>query len=162
MATTTKTTHELWQDLLLAAHVAGHAAARGATPTPMVVGTPRNMAASLLGGDDGGFDPNEPTFYVSEGVCGFAWLNFKGNRRFLNWLVGRGKTAFPASDVLSERTEARLGEARTDTYYKGVSVWVGGYGQSMARKEAYARAFARVVNEAGVEGLTVMPMSRMD
>jgi hypothetical protein len=42
------------------------------------------------------------------------------------------------------------GMARKDGYYGGVTVWISEYNQSMARKEAHARAFAAVLSAAGV------------
>jgi hypothetical protein len=154
--------HAAFQDLIRAADIAGEQAVAGASVVPMVVGTPRNMMASLMGGDDGGFDPSQPTYYVPDGVCGFAWVNFKANategRKFLNWLKGNVKSSKPFSDVQPASTM----EPRTDSYYKGVSIWIGGFNQSMQKKEAYGRAFAKVLNEAAIDGLSVYCMSRMD
>ncbi|MBA2631053.1 MAG: hypothetical protein H0U84_08555 [Thermoleophilaceae bacterium] len=154
--------HESWQALIAAADQAGQGAVMQTTPAPMLVGTPRNMLASLTGGDDGGFDEKQPVYFVEGGVCGFAWVSFKATesegRRFLNWLKGSVKSTRPLSAV----QPSTIGEPSTDSYYGGVSAWVRGFGQSMARKEAYAQAFARTVREAGIEGLTVYSASRMD
>ena len=49
--------------------------------------------------------------------------------------------------------------ARPDSYYGGVSVWVGGYNQSMERKAAHASAMAKVFADAGINAYS---MSRMD
>src|SRR5215471_2990569 len=54
--------------LMARAAEAGAEAYEAARPVPMVVGTPKDMMASLMGRDDGGFDPNEPTYYVADGV----------------------------------------------------------------------------------------------
>jgi hypothetical protein len=128
----------------------------------MVVGTPKDPVGSLLGGDGGGFDLTQPVYFEPDGVCGFAWVNCKATategRQFLNWLKGTVKTDAPAKDVL----DPVLGEPRTDSYYKGVSVWVRGFDQSMQKKEAFGQAFALVLRESGVEGLDAYCMSRMD
>lgn len=165
-AASTRVLHQRWYDLLSEAYEAGERAATGAVPTPMVVGTPRNMAASLLGGDDGGFDESQPVYFVSEGACGFAWVKFSGNRKFLNYLLGRVKTEVPVGPALRQygeswRETSVLNPPSPDHYYGGVSLWVGGYGQSVARKEAFAEAFAAVLRDK-VEGLTVYGQSRLD
>jgi hypothetical protein len=119
-------------DLWYAAKKAGEAAADAARPTPMVV--------SEAGLDDRPV-PGGKSWYVPEGVCGFAWVNVKpGTSRFAKMLV-------------------RTGEARRDSYYGGVTKWVGGYGQSYDRKCAYARAMAKVLSDAGV---TAYAMDRLD
>jgi hypothetical protein len=154
--------HAAFQDLIRAAEAAGEQAVADASVVPMVVGTPRNPMASLMGGDGGGFDPNQPTYYVADGVCGFAWVNVKATategRKFLNWLKGSVKSSKPFSEVQPASTQA----PRADSYYKGVSIWIGGFGQSMQKKEAYGRAFSKVLNEAGIDGLNAYCMSRMD
>jgi hypothetical protein len=64
-------------------------------------------------------DASKPIYYVPQGVCGFAWINVKpGNSKFANWLK-----------------KEKIG--RPDSYYGGVSVWVGAYNQSMEKKQAY-------------------------
>lgn len=120
--------------LIKQAHTAGMKAGNAAAPTPMIVGTP----TELFGND---IDPTKKTYYVSEGVCGFAWVNVK---------PANGKTAkeLVAQDM-----------ARKDSYYGGVTVWVHQFNQSMVRKEAYARAFANVLETAGVRAYA---QSRMD
>ena len=55
------------------AHSAGMAAGNGCTPTPMVVGTP----TTPLGND---IDYDKETYYVADGMCGFAWINIKPAR----------------------------------------------------------------------------------
>jgi len=135
-----KGTPRQWAKLYADADAAGRKAADAATPVPMLVGTPKNMLASLVGRDDGGFDEKEPVYYVSDGVCGFAWVLVRpGNSSFARWLAKTDK-----------------GSA---AYGGGVSIWVSGYGQSMQRKEAYAGAFAKVLQDAGI---TAYSQSRMD
>lgn len=116
------------------AHEAGHAAAIAATPVPMMVGE----AVSLFSNE---IDRSKPVHVVPDGVCGFAWVNIKDGRKpFAKWLV-------------------KQGHASKDSYYGGVSVWVGAYNQSMQRKEAYAYTFANVLQKHGID---CHGMSRMD
>ena len=116
------------------AHAAGMAAGNGCTPTPMVVG----QTKTPLGND---IDYEKDTYYVEDGVCGFAWINIKPARgAFVKYLKQNG-----------------IG--RKDEYYGGYTVWVSGFGQSLARKENYARAFTEVLRK---NGLTAYNMSRMD
>ena len=116
------------------AHNAGMAAGNGCTPTPMVVGQP----TTPLGND---IDYSKETYYVADGVCGFAWINIKPARgKFVKYLKD--------NDI-----------GRKDSYYGGYTIWVSGFGQSMTRKENYARAFVKVLNE---NGLKAYAMSRMD
>lgn len=88
-----------------------------------------------------GVTDGSTTWVVEGGPCGFAWINVK-----------------PAYSAVAKELVKR-GLARKDSYYGGVTVWVGDYGQSMARKSAYARAFADVLKAAGVRAYAA---SRMD
>ena len=116
------------------AHALGIKAGNGCSPTPMVVGTP----TTPLGND---IDYSKDTYYVSDGVCGFAWVNIKPARgKFVKYLKD--------NDI-----------GRKDSYYGGYTIWVSGFGQSMTRKENYARAFVKVLND---NGLKAYAMSRMD
>jgi len=122
------------QEIYSEAHSAGLAAGHGCTPTPMVVGQP----TTPLGND---IDYEKATYYVADGMCGFAWVNIKPARgKFVKFLKD--------NDI-----------GRTDSYYGGYTVWVSEFGQSMHRKENYARAFTSVLRE---NGLTAYNMSRMD
>ena len=76
---------------------------------------------------------------VTSGVCGFAWIAFAGNTAWGRWAKKRGHA--------------------DKAYPKGLSIWVSGYGQSMERKEQYARAFAKVLQDAGIRAYA---QSRMD
>lgn len=112
---------------------AGQKAAEACTPIPMVVGTP----TSFFGND---IDYTKPTYYVADGVCGFAWVNIvPGNSKLANWLKKQG---------LARKS-----------YYGGVDIWISDYNQSMQKKEAHARAMAQVFRE---HGFKAYPMSRMD
>jgi hypothetical protein len=148
--------HEVWAGVVERAHAAGLAAAEAAVPTPMVVGSPKNLMGSLLGGDDGGFDPDKPTYYVSEGACGFGWVSMwpersGETRRFVNWMSGRTKTKFPPVVKCDKSSHWSYGK-----FY----VWAGVGGQSVARKEAYVHAFAEVLRDE--VGLKCYGSSRLD
>ena len=121
------------ESLFLLAHTAAHKAAQECVPTPMVVGSP----STLLGND---VDPTQQTWYVEGGVCGFAWV-----------VVRDGRSSF--ARYLSKEKDCNR------HYYGGTQLWVGDYGQSMARKEAYAAEFARVLN---INGVKAYSGSRMD
>lgn len=123
-----------WQALYNEAHNAGMDAANACNPVPMVVGEETSPFSGKI-------DMNKPTHFIADGVCGFAWVNVKpGTSAFAKWLKAKKI-------------------ARTDDYYGGVCVWVGAFNQSMQRKEAYAHAFARVLNS---KGITAIARSRMD
>jgi hypothetical protein len=119
MTTATLTDHEtIWR----AADAAGRNAAESITPRAMIV---EGMGR---------------TYYVADGVCGFAWVNWKANTPWGRWTKATGRT-------------------RKDSYLGGQTLWVSDYGQSMARKEAYAEAFAKVLADHGIDAYAG---SRMD
>jgi len=112
------------EQIFTEARLAGITAGNNAKPIPMTV-----MACHPI--------TNEPIAVVdvvSEGVCGFAWISMKANtpenRKFISW----GKK----NQVLSKCSE-------------GFWIWVHEYNQSMARKEAYAYAFANVLQNHGIK-----------
>lgn len=116
------------------AHAAGMKAGSDCTPTPMVV----QQHASPL--DD--TSPVTQRWYVGEGACGFAWIKIGDARQpFCRWLKKTGKV-------------------RERSYGGGYSIWVGEFGQSIARKEAYAQAFAEVLRQGGIQ--RVYAQSRLD
>ena len=121
-------THVKYDKILDEAHVAGMAAGDAAIPTPMVV----SPHASVL-------DDNSPvvkSYYVSEGVCGFAYVltNEHGNSKFVKHL---------------KKSPDRDGDKY---YYGGYYVkWVGEFNQSYERKIAYADAYASVLNDNGIK-----------
>ena len=81
------------------------------------------------------------SWYVADGVCGFAWINVKpGTSKFARWLK-------------------KAGLARSDDYYGGVIISVRDFNQSMQKKETYAYAFAKVLEE---NGITATAISRID
>lgn len=79
------------------------------------------------------------TEVVADGVCGFAWVHIKGNTAFGRWAKQQG-------------------HARKN-YYGGLDISIRGYGQSMEKKEAHARAAAEVLKRHGIEAYA---QSRMD
>jgi len=107
------------------AQEAGAAAASECRPTPMVVEQHANMM------DDS--SPVEKSWVVAGGVCGFAWVRIRpASSSFARWVIAQ-----------------ELG--RTDSYAGGVIISARVGGQSLEIQEAWARAFARVLCEAGVE-----------
>ena len=117
-----------FNEIYVAAREAGLAAGNAAKPTPMGF-YQSDLAGNRLG----------PVEVVEDGVCGFAWVWFKGNTAW-----GRFAKAH--------------GLARAD-YPTGMSIWIGDHDQSMERKEAHARAFAKVLKENGID---CAARSRMD
>jgi hypothetical protein len=123
---------------------AGEAALAAATPTPMIVQQRVNPL------DDG--SPVVKQWIVEDGCCGFADIKVRAtttpNRRFLN---GLKKAGLAGAEYSLPWTK--------DSYAGGYRYWVSAGGQSLDRKEAYARAFAKVLGDYGV---TAYAHSRMD
>lgn len=115
------------------AYDAGMDAMNGTNPTPIVVGEAKSILSNEI-------DYSRPTYTVSEGVCGFAWVNIKpANSAFARWLKKNGMAR--------------------KSYYGGIDYWVSVGGQSMERKYAFAQAFARVLSDSGIRAYA---NSRMD
>ena len=126
---TTSTARKIFAEALAAGRVAGEAA----EPTPMVVGTP----TTLLGND---IDYNKPTYYVADGVCGFAWVVIRpGN-----------------SSLARQAVKLDIGSS---AYGGGVSIWIRDHGQSLDRKKRHAKAYADVLQGHGVDAYA---QSRID
>lgn len=126
--------HREFAAMFQRAHEAGMKAGNDCKPTPMVV----QQHASPL--DD--TSPVNQQWYVGEGACGFAWIKIGDARQpFCRWLKKTGKV-------------------RERSYGGGYSIWVGEFGQSIARKEAYAQAFAEVLRQGGIQ--RVYAQSRLD
>lgn len=80
-------------------------------------------------------------YTVADGPCGFAWVNLKpGYCPFAKWLK-------------------RMDHARSDPYYKGVTIWVNSHNQSVTRKSAHAEAMADVFEKYEFK---VQTYSRLD
>lgn len=113
---------------------AGNRAGQAASPTAINVGHARHLFSNEI-------DYSRPTYYVSEGSCGFAWVKiYPGNHPFANWLKKNG-LARPS-------------------WNGGVDIWISEHGQSVERKEAHARAMAEVFKAHGLD--RVYPGSRLD
>ena len=81
---------------------------------------------------------------VLDGPCGFAWISVRpGNSPLANFLKKSGKGG-------------------RDSYAGGVSVWVHAYRQSMAKKAAYADAYAAKIRDADLPRVTAYGQSRID
>jgi len=117
--------------IMASAIVTGRTAAEAAQVQPMTV-----VEADVLTGQP---LPNAMRYHVPDGVCGFAWVSFKGNTAFGRWAKKTGK-ARPA-------------------YGGGLQYWVADYNQSMQRKEAHANAMAEALRASGIEAYA---NSRMD
>lgn len=66
-----------------------------------------------------------------EGMCGFAWINVRpGTSSFARWL--------------------KRADLARRAYHGGLDIWVRQFNQSHERKVAYARAYADVLQDAGV------------
>jgi hypothetical protein len=133
--------HAEYQELFDALKSVSHEAlAECPAPTPMIVGSP----STPLGTD---VDPNQKTWFVEGGVCGFASV-----------VLESGRTGF-AQWILKERPKGeKLGSkwwsaGRT----KGVGLYTferygfADAGQSFERKRFIARKMASYLREQGYE-----------
>ncbi len=118
-------------DLYNRAHNAGLVAAQNAQVVPMIVQSVNPLTGVPIAG--------AKTHFVADGVCGFAWISFKGNTPFGRW--------------------AKKVNVARNGYPSGLQISVSYYNQSLQLKEAYADAFAQVLRDAGVEAYS---QSRMD
>lgn len=123
-----------------AAHNAGMNAVNNMKVIPMIVGQSKSLFSDEI-------DLTKPTEYVSDGVCGFAWVNIypehKGNTK-------------------AGKAERKLYESigfEKDDYNKCYSLWIGQFNQSMQKKETYAAAYAKVLSENNIRAYSG---SRMD
>lgn len=122
------------------ADLAGNEAVETLQVVPMIVGQETGFLSGKI-------DYSKPTYYVEDGVCGFAWVDVypanKGNTRL-------GKAERKALEAIG---------FKKDVYGKKYYKWVSQFNQSMQKKEAYARAFAKVLRE---NGLKAYEGSRLD
>ena len=93
-------------------------------------------------------DDNSPVkqeWVVKGGPCGFAWVNVKcknsASRKFINELK---------KSKLAGGENAHHCKFKKSSYYGGFLYWVHDGGQSMAYKEAFAKAFTEVLERAGI------------
>ena len=125
---------DVYKELVINAHNAGMEALEKSVPTPMVVSQHENML-------DNNSSVKE-SWYVSEGMCGFAWVHLSNARQSLVcWM--------------------RKNDIGYKSYYGGWDVWpshvarafgLNAYnGQSIERKEAYSHGFASVLKDAGFD-----------
>lgn len=115
------------------ANRAGFAAGEAAKPAAMIVASHANPL------DDS--SAIEKAWHVPEGVCGFAWVKvIPGSSSFAKWLV---------KNKLARRA-----------YGGGIDIWISAHGQSLERKEAHARAMAKILSEK--LGVKAYADSRMD
>ena len=119
-----KLTNSEMAALYYRAKQAGLEAGDAVAPIPMTV-----LHANVLTGE---VNREKPTYYVPDGVCGFAWVNVRpGNSRFANFLKTKGF-------------------ARADDN-GGVTIRISEHGQSVSRKEAHASGLAEVLLAAGIK-----------
>jgi hypothetical protein len=117
------------------AYAAAMEACNSAVPVPMIVG----QAKGLFGNE---IVPGTAEF-VSDGVCGFAWVHITPARGpFVSWCKKRGP--HPIGYTSS---------------YGGYDISMRMGNQSMQRKEAAGLAFAKVLNKYGINAYMA---SRMD
>jgi len=120
------------ESIYIQAHNAGNNAVTQTTVTPMIVSQHANPL------DDGSETINQ--WIVNDGVCGFANVIIKpATSKFAKFLVAN-----------------QLGRKH---YAGGVSMSIRDFNQSLTKKEAYAYAFAKVLND---NGITAYVDSRMD
>ena len=139
MANSIMVTRNHFQDIWEEAQMAGRVAVENLEVKPMVVQEHQNMI------DDS--SPVVNSYYVADGVCGFAWINIrpasKAGRNdcpFVTWCRAHGIGSF--SD-----------------YEKAWNIWVSEYNQSMQKKEAYAEAVVTILQKYGIRASSG---SRMD
>lgn len=108
------------------ADAAGMAAGLALEPHPMIVST-------QFGSSD------QKSWFVPDGVCGFAWVEFPGNTSWGRW--------------------AKAAKIARPNHPRGLCIWVSQFNQSMQKKEAYARAYVEVLRKHGIE---CHMQSRMD
>jgi hypothetical protein len=123
---------QIWLDLQRVSH---EALAKATPPTPMIVGSP----STPFGND---IDYSKKTYFVADGVCGFAWVVVpNGRSAFAKWILETGKG---------------YKHYQWGGGYKGVQFWVDGKGfaqtrQSLQLKEQVARGVSQHLNAIGIE-----------
>ena len=120
------------ESLYTQAHNAGNVAVTQTTVTPMIVSqqaNPLNDSSETI-----------KQWVVNDGVCGFASVIIKpATSKFAKFLVAN--------------------QLARKHYAGGVSMSIRDFNQSLTKKEAYAYAFSKVLND---NGITAYVDSRMD
>ena len=112
--------------IFAAADAAGKNAVVNLKVVRMVFGNAKGLFSNEI-------DYSKPTYFVEDGVCGFASVQIKpATSKFAKWLKS-------------------FGLARKDEYYGGISMPVFAYNQSYQKKVAYAQAFAKVLGDYGIK-----------
>ena len=119
---------------------AGYAAVETARVVPMVVGQETSLFSGVI-------DETKPTYFVEDGVCGFAWVSVKPENKG-NTRLGK-----------QERRALEAVGFRKNDYEKSYQLWISNFNQSMQKKEAYADAYAKVLRGHGIRAYSG---SRMD
>jgi hypothetical protein len=109
-------------DLYQSAHAAGNAAVESTVVRPMIVRwvDPVSYTGEAI-----------QEYIVDDGVCGFASVIVK-----------------PANSAFAKYLAAHHGASKA--YSGGMSLYISDFNQSLQRKEAYAKAFASVLVDAGI------------
>jgi hypothetical protein len=132
---------ETFKEILTEADVAGREAVQKLKVIPMIVGQGKSLFSNEI-------DYSQPTEYVADGVCGFAWTyvypDYKGNTKL-------GKE--------ERKVLEACGFEKDYCNPKKYTLWVSDFNQSMQKKEAYARAFSGVLRSRGIQAGS---QSRMD
>jgi len=110
-------------DLYQSAHAAGNAAVESTIVRPMIVRW-CNDPVSFTG-------DAVQEHVVEDGVCGFASVIVK-----------------PANSAFAKYLALQHGARKH--YYGGISLSINDFNQSLQKKEAYAKAFAGVLVDAGI------------
>lgn len=130
-----------FKEILAAADVAGREAVSKMTVIPMVVGQAKSLFSNEI-------DYSQPTEYVADGVCGFAWTvvcpEFKGNTK-----LGKQERAVLEAAGFTKDYDSS----------KKYTLWISDFNQSLQKKETYARAFAKVLSSNGINAYS---QSRID
>jgi hypothetical protein len=123
---------EIFRTICEKADAAGKAAVEKLQVVPMIVGSETSLFSNQI-------DYSKPTYFVEDGVCGFAWVDVypqhKGNTRL-------GKQERKILEILG---------FRKNDYAKTYQKWISAYNQSMQKKEAYARAYADILRANGMK-----------
>ncbi len=131
----------IWQEMKRVSH---EALATAKAPTPMIVGTP----TTPLGND---IDYNKQTWFVADGVCGFAWVVLDSARSgFARWLVANGHA--------SKHWVQGVG-------YRGVSIWLhdrDGFAPTRQSLQLKQQVCGKVAAYLRSQGIQAFMESRID